>query len=290
MDRMRAGRSPTSIGEAKQRADQATLNFISSSEPAPAPAARSVVRVNLLTADNVRMGSLSAVAGFVDAAGFATLVGLFPAHVTGELVGAAVAVSSGHLADELHRLVIIPIFIGAVIVGATVSRACRLRARSPLVPLLVLMSGLLAFFGMTDFLLPRLELHRPELETALREGSVVAAMALQNVIMRQVLSTSYPTTVMTGNLTQFIIELVELAFAKLWRSKEERQRARQKADLRLRLVGTTLGLFLTSAVLGGFLTASFGSISVLVPALAVATLAVSESRRKTPVSRMGTLF
>lgn len=287
---MRAGRSPASIGDAKQRADQATLDFISHSERAAPTPPRGLTRPSLLTADNLRMGLLSSVAGFVDAAGFSVLVGLFPAHVTGELVAAAVALSSGHASHGVHRLLIIPIFIGAVVLGALISRACRQSARSPLVPLFGLMAALLAFFGASDWFAPPLASGHAAIEMVLREGSIVAAMALQNVVMRQVLSTSYPTTVMTGNLTQFFIELVELAMARFARSKDGRARARLKADQRLKLVGTTLGLFLGSAILGGFLTISFGTASVFLPALAITTLAISESRRKTPVSRQGTLF
>jgi uncharacterized membrane protein YoaK (UPF0700 family) len=238
-----------------------------------------------LTADDIRMGLMSGIAGFVDAAGFVTLVGLFPAHVTGELVGAAVAMSSGQLLRNPSRLAILPIFVFSVIIGALVSRAFRKRGRSPLGALLGLMALTLAFFSASDAVLPIFVHPTSGLTTALREGTAVAAMGFQNVIMRRVLSTSCPTTVMTGNLTQFIIEVVELCL----RRKGKRAGA-SEADLRLRLVSMALGAFAFSAILGGFLTTSFGTVSVALPAVVVAVLAWRETRHPTAASRTGTLF
>jgi uncharacterized membrane protein YoaK (UPF0700 family) len=242
---------------------------------------QTVSRSRALSADDVRMGLMSGIAGFVDAAGFVTLVGLFPAHVTGELVGAAVAMSSGRLLHNPSRLAILPIFVLSVVLGALVSRWFRKRGRSPLAALFGLMALTLAFFSASDAVLPAFVHPSSGLTTALREGTAVAAMGFQNVIMRRVLSTSCPTTVMTGNLTQFIIEVVERCVSKPKSSE---------SDLRLRLVAMALGAFTFCAILGGFLTTSFGTVSVALPAVVVAVLAWLESRHPTAASRTGTLF
>jgi len=282
---MRAGRTARSAGEAKARADAAALEFIAHSErSAPllaSSAPQTESRRKPLSADDIRMGLMSGIAGFVDAAGFVTLVGLFPAHVTGELVGAAVALSSGHFLHNPSRLAILPIFVLSVVVGALVSRWFRKRGRSPLAALFGLMALTLAFFSASDAVLPMLVHPTSGLTTVLREGTAVAAMGFQNVIMRRVLSASCPTTVMTGNLTQFIIEVVERCVSRPKSSE---------SDLRLRLVATALAAFTGCAILGGFLTISFGTISVALPAVVVAVLAWRESRHPTAASRTGTLF
>jgi uncharacterized membrane protein YoaK (UPF0700 family) len=293
-DDMRVGRTALSAGEAKSRADAAALEFIALSErsaPLLASSAPQVAsRRQALTADDVRMGVMSGIAGYVDAAGFVTLVGLFPAHVTGELVGAAVALSSGQLLHNPSRLAILPIFVLSVVLGALVSRAFRKRGRSPLAALFGLMALTLAFFSASDAVLPLFLRPASGMTTVLREGTAVAAMGFQNVIMRRVLSTSCPTTVMTGNLTQFIIELVELVVGRRQLKRDERSNIHAESDLRLRLVGTALGAFAVSAILGGFLTTTFGTISVALPGMIVAVLAWRELRRPTPATRTGTLF
>jgi uncharacterized membrane protein YoaK (UPF0700 family) len=290
---MRFGRSALSAGEAKARADAAALEFIALSEKS-APLLSSTPpekrKAPALSRNDVRMGMMSAVAGYVDAAGFVTLVGLFPAHVTGELVGAAVALSSGQFLRNPSRLAILPIFVLSVVLGALVSRSFRKRGRSPLSALLGLMALTLAFFSASDAVLPLFVRPTSGMTTALREGTAVAAMGFQNVIMRRVLSTSCPTTVMTGNLTQFIIELVELVLGRRKNKAGERSQVQSEADLRLRLVSLALGAFTFCAILGGYLTTTFGTVSVTLPALLVGAMAIGEMRRPTAASRTGTLF
>ncbi len=252
-----------------------------------APAARP--RTQVVTPSRVRMAVLSGVAGFVDAAGFVTLAGLFPAHITGELVGAAAGMSAASGAVEASRLSVIAVFLGAVVVGALVSRAFRQRGRSPLAALFGLMALLLLLFSATGGLLPWLVRAESPFNESLKRCSVVAAMGLQNVVMRHALTSSCPTTVMTGNLTQFIVELVELLLPRMKVPGRVSERP-SKSQVRLRVLGTALGAFLLSATLGGALTSKFGAISVSLPALAVALLAIREVRYPTAPTRTGTLF
>jgi uncharacterized membrane protein YoaK (UPF0700 family) len=290
---MRVGRPALSAGEAKARADAAAMEFVTTSERLSpllsSGSPQSAIRPKALSPNDVRMGLMSGIAGYVDAAGFVTLVGLFPAHVTGELVGAAVAMSSGHLLKNPARLAIVPIFVLSVVVGALISRALRKRGQSPLAALLGLMAVTLAFFSASDLFLPRFVDPSSGVTTVLREGTAVAAMGFQNVIMRRVLSASCPTTVMTGNLTQFIIELVELLLGRRGKHRDGVS-IRAASDLRLKLVGLALSAFLFSAIVGGLLTTSYGTISVALPTLMVAYLAYRESRHPSAASRTGTLF
>jgi len=237
-----------------------------------------------------RMAVLSGIAGFVDAAGFATLAGLFPAHITGELVGAVAGVSAGSWEREAARIAVLVVFVVSVVVGALVSRSLRKRGKSPLAALFGLMALGLVCTSVSDLLI----LHRlsgtSALSDAIKKCGLVAAMALQNVVMRHALSSSCPTTVMTGNLTQFIIEFVELIAGRRSRSHSERSLIRSKAETRLRVLGTALGAFVLAAAWGVALTTLFGAISILLPAAAVSVLAVRELKHPTAVSRTGTLF
>src|SRR5690606_23013878 len=221
----------------------------------------------------LRIGTLSGIAGYVDAVGFATLLGLFPAHLTGELVEAVVAITHGEASSKAVRIAMIPIFIGAVVLAALVSRGLRRRGRTPLGPLLALMTAALSLFTVTGAAFPALVGTSPSMALLLAGGSAVAAMGFQNAFMRQATVSSCPTTMMTGNLTQLIIELVELGFRA--RGEPGFADAFEKRDpRRLRMVSTALAGFLGGALLGAVLTTRIGLFSIAVPAAACACLTV----------------
>jgi uncharacterized membrane protein YoaK (UPF0700 family) len=217
--------------------------------------------------DRLRVGLLSGVAGYVDAAGFVSLVGLFPAHLTGEIVGFTLSVASG--SPLRMRVLMLPVFIGAVVLAVLVARLFRRRGRPPLLALLGLMALALTLFTGTGFLFPELAHVSHPVPVLLL--SAVAAMAFQNTFMREATGGGCPTTVMTGNLTAFVTELVDLFLARASREPEELFSAteRARADARLKLVATALFGFTFGASLGGWLTGIIGPRSMLVPTVAV---------------------
>ena len=228
--------------------------------------------VRSAASERLRVGMLSAVAGYVDAAGFVTLLGLFPAHLTGEIVGMTIAMANGRGTSLRTHLAMIPVFVGSVVLGVFVARVFRRRGHTPLVPLLALMTIALLLFSAIGFISPELKNSAHPLPVLL--VSAVAAMGFQNTFMREAVGTSCPTTVMTGNLTQFIIELVDLFMPRLSGGGEKGAEAdRKKADARLRLVSTALGGFIGGAALGGWLAGWIGPRSMLLPALTIAVLA-----------------
>jgi uncharacterized membrane protein YoaK (UPF0700 family) len=213
---------------------------------------------------------LSAVAGYVDAAGFASLIGLFPAHLTGEIVGDAIAFSSGHPGDHATRLWMLPVFVGSVSIATLVARLLRRNGRRALTGLLALVTVALAAFSASDFLAGLLH-ESWHLHMLLGGGCAVAAMGFQNALMRESLSGSCPTTVMTGNLTHVVIDIVDHLFSK-FASPSKRDRRRPRS--RLLPVASALFAFIGCAVLGGFMTRFFGSLSVLLPTALTAILTV----------------
>jgi uncharacterized membrane protein YoaK (UPF0700 family) len=151
---------------------------------------------------------LSFTGGFVDTAGFLGLQGLFTAHVTGNFVTlGATLVLGTH--GAIAKLLALPEF---ALVVALVSVASDLFARRqwPAVPLLL--SGkvllLIAFFVLAVALGPFPDSDAP---AALVTGFAgVAAMAVQNAVQRIHLGSLPPSTLMTGNTTQAVLDAVAL--------------------------------------------------------------------------------
>lgn len=223
--------------------------------------------------DRLRVALLAGVAGFVDAAGLLSVAALFPAHVTGELVSEAVAATAVRAGGGPSRFWMLPVFVGAVALSATVARVDRRARRLPIVNQLGLVAvGLLAFAGsgLVQRLWPSFS---PPLVARLGVYCAVAAMGFQNALMREVLHSSVPTTFMTGNLTQFVIELVEHAFSLGRRPGIAGDVQGSLSRARLKMTATALGSFLLAALLGGWLTRHFAALSAILPAALVGHLA-----------------
>ncbi len=216
---------------------------------------------------HVHSALLSGVAGYVDAAGFASLIGLFPAHLTGEIVGDAIALSSGHPAEHATRLWILPVFVCAVATATLVARVLRRNGRRALTGLLGLVTAGLLLFSLSDGL-ARILHESWHVHVLLGGACAVAAMGFQNALMRESLMGSCPTTVMTGNLTQVVIEIVDQLFSKFARPHKRDRRPRS----RLLPVASALFAFVSCAALGGLLTRYLGSLCVLLPTALTATL------------------
>jgi uncharacterized membrane protein YoaK (UPF0700 family) len=236
--------------------------------------------LSLSSRDKLRAAVLSGVAGYVDAAGLLSVVVLFPAHITGELVTEAVALSSGQRAAGPSRLWMIPVFVVSVALAAVVARIERRAGRAPLAPLLLLVAlGLTAFAGsgLLLLVLPSAPAaHVMQLGTC----CAVAAMGFQNALMRESLSGSAPTTFMTGNLTQLVIELVEHGFALKNPPGIMSDVARSVSRARLRTAAIALSAFLSSAALGAWLTHALGALGAVLPALLVAGLSFQAYRER----------
>ncbi|KAB1076837.1 DUF1275 domain-containing protein [Methylobacterium soli] len=151
---------------------------------------------------------LGFVAGFVDAAGFVALFGLFTSHVTGNfvLIGAELVSTSGGV---LAKLLALPAFVLAVAATRLIALALERRGIGPLRWLLGLQALLLGLFcGVGLALAP---LHAADGLDAITVGMLgVAAMGVQNAIARLSLAHLAATTVMTVNVTQAVIDAVDL--------------------------------------------------------------------------------
>jgi len=162
--------------------------------------------------------ALSATAGAVDVIGFLALGGLFAAHITGDLVVLAAHFTVGAF-SKIGPLLALPVFVAVVGTVARLVRSCD-RARSEL---LVAQAALLtAAFALSAVIGPVVN---PDSRMAVLVGMLlVAAMAIQNALVKITLPGDPATAVMTMNLTQLAIDLAvgagqldSVERAKTWR-------------------------------------------------------------------------
>jgi uncharacterized membrane protein YoaK (UPF0700 family) len=206
---------------------------------------------------------LGFVAGFVDTLGFVALYGLFTAHVTGNfvLIGAALAQSAGNV---LLKLLVFPAFIAAVVLTRIVVLALERRQRPALRPLLMLQGLLLGGFALCGW--AATPIHGEQAPLVLWAGILgAAAMGVQNAAARLVLPTLTPTTVMTGNVTQLVIDVVDLLRGAADAAVRERSR-RFVAPITAFALGAAAGAF-------GYVTLGFAAL--LLPLALLGVLAAS---------------
>jgi uncharacterized membrane protein YoaK (UPF0700 family) len=158
---------------------------------------------NLLTSS-----ALGFTAGYVDTVGFVALFGLFTAHVTGNFV-----LIGSELAHPIHGVLIKFLAFPAFIAGVAAARALVLRMerreRSLRAALLALQCVLLAACMLCGWRAqPIVDAGAPWVLATGMLGA--AAMGVQNAAARLAFSDMAPTTVMTGNVTQIVIDLVDL--------------------------------------------------------------------------------
>jgi len=211
---------------------------------------------------------LGAIAGFVDTAGFLALSGLFTNHVTGNLVVAGATLARERTDQFAVRIAMIPIFMVAV--AATVLFVRRLRAagRKPLRPVLVAqLALLLAFMALGVALDDRLD----ESWAVLVVGTAgVLAMGTQNAATRLVVG-GPPTTIMTGNVTQMTIDLVDVVAPTT---------GTVDAATRERFVATAVILFgfVAGAAAGAIAMHALGFWSMAFPAAGLVAVALLSRR------------
>jgi uncharacterized membrane protein YoaK (UPF0700 family) len=251
-----------------------------SARPLPEASQLIVARAVQAFGSEVRGSALLAwVAGYVDAAGCLALYGLFTAHVTGTLVAAGSMLSLHPDRTTLERLLLIPIFVAVVVVTTVFARLLRRRGSDVVPALLLLMALALAGFAVVGALLHPGKGRAAGHALLWVGGAGVAAMAVQNMLMRDVLRTFTPTTIMTGNLTQCTIDLVDFLFPTPRGAFKDRRSARREAARRLRRSAPPLLAFLAGVALGGWLTLRYGLASVALPALVMGLTALVVWRR-----------
>ena len=203
---------------------------------------------------------LGFVAGFVDVFGFIAWYGLLAAHATGNLIFLALDLVRGEYALVTKALAL-PIFAVSVALSAWLIGSLIARGKAPFAPSIIIQSTLLAASLLSGTLLPPPT--GPDSIAVIVSGSfAVAAMGLQNAIMRLVLHNLPPTTVMTGNITHVASEIV------LWSTGYDRIVFHDPAVAvarQAKQIGMTLSAFTVGAIAGGLSEIHLGYPSLLLP-------------------------
>ena len=151
---------------------------------------------------------LSVIAGMVDVIGFLSL-GIFTAHITGNIVviGALIV---RHDRVNPAQILAIPVFILAVALTWLIAKASGRRGTSLMRPLLLiqflLITCLLIFSAITK---PSADPHG--LTGTIAAMIAVTAMGCQFALLRLTLPVAPSTAVMTGNLTNAVLGLVDIS-------------------------------------------------------------------------------
>lgn len=152
---------------------------------------------------------LAWIAGYVDTLGFIALFGLFTAHVTGNfvLIGAEVA---GVGQGVLLKLLAFPSFIVGIALSSVMFKFLERRhAEHAASALYLLQAVLLTSFMAAGWIAMPIE---NSTSFAVLLCGVLGAMAMgvQNARGRLLQSAGLPNTVMTGNVTQVVLDVIEL--------------------------------------------------------------------------------
>ncbi len=204
---------------------------------------------------------LAGIAGYVDTLGFVALFGLFTAHVTGNfvLIGAEL-IRPGH--GVLLKFLAFPAFVLAVAASRVIALWRERRGRPALRPLLAVQAVLLlGFMGAGVMGQPIQGTDAPWPIAAGLLGA--AAMGLQNGTGRLLLAKLTPHTVMTGNVTQLVLELTDYLLGHRDAAVRER----------MSKLGWPIAAFGAGAILGALGYVQFGFIALLPAVAAVVFLA-----------------
>jgi uncharacterized membrane protein YoaK (UPF0700 family) len=225
------------------------------------------VVTNIPTPALILSVALAFVAGFVDTCGFVALFFLFSAHVTGNFVVLGASLVLPH-AGIVAKLLALPVFVLAV--GATRLYIVRFAGSGRVERHLLFMElvFLALFLAAGVAATPVVDADAP---LAVLAGMLaVVAMGVQNTASRTVFADLSPTTVMTGNVTQVVMDCVDYGASR-------DAQARSGAQAQLAKFGPPVLGFAAGAVGGAVLFGMAGFWCLLLPLVIISGLLMRRS-------------
>jgi uncharacterized membrane protein YoaK (UPF0700 family) len=210
--------------------------------------------------------ALGFLAGYVDTLGFLALFGLFTAHVTGNFILIGAALADPTRSSVLLKFLAFPAFIAGVAAARILVVLVEKRRGSALRPALVL--ELVLLLGFMGFGLAATPVGDEAGALAMTAGLLGAAgMGAHSAISKLLLGHLAPTSMMTGNVTQIVIDTVDLL-----RGADDPGLKGRFAKFVWPLMGFAVG-----CVAAAFAYHRFGFAALVLPALILVALLVSES-------------
>jgi len=185
---------------------------------------------------------LSVIAGMVDLTGFFTLGNIFTAHITGNLVVAAAAAVRGgpmNLAQALAILMFMLALMAVWLIAGVWDRRGPVLARPLLLVQFLLLTAVLVFSVVTR---PSANPHG--LMAGVAVMIAVSAMACQYALLRLAIPGAISTAVMTGNLTNTVLSLMDMLSKRRRLLTADADRLRRSLHL---LIGFLVGCVVAAA-------------------------------------------
>ncbi|MGK5057193.1 DUF1275 family protein [Janthinobacterium lividum] len=211
--------------------------------------------------------SLGFLAGYVDTLGFIALFGLFTAHVTGNFVLIGAALADASRASILLKFLAFPAFIAGVAITRLMVLAVERRAGPSLTLAMLLQWALLAGFMVFGCLAE--PIGKDVSSMAMVAGLLgTAAMGVHSATSRLLLAHLAPTSMMTGNVTQIVIDTVDVL----------RGAADGATHARCGKFFWPLLAFALGAIAAAFAYLAVGFVALAVPLLLLAGLIIVQHR------------
>lgn len=154
-------------------------------------------------------GNLAFIAGFIDTVGFIALFGLFTAHVTGNFVLIGATLSDFSRAPVLLKFLAFPAFIAGIVLLRIAILKTKLPGDGPLRLALGLEALLMAGFMVCGVLAT--PVGDSVSGMAMAAGLLgTAAMGAHSAASKLLLPQLAPTSMMTGNVTQFALDSTDI--------------------------------------------------------------------------------
>lgn len=202
--------------------------------------------------------------GYIDTTGFLALQGLFAAHVTGNFVaiGSSLLHGTSGMAAKLLALPVFCIVIGLVRLSSdylSLLGSTFLNVLAVIKILLFMIAAALAIrFGPFD--------DEDGATALITSMALVAGMAIQNAIHRIFFPNDPPTTLMTGSITQLMLDVVDLLRANV--PPETRFMARRRCIT----LFTRVCIFVSGCGAAALVYACFGMKAFVLPPLVAAMI------------------
>lgn len=199
---------------------------------------------------------LTIIAGYCDTITFVAADKIFSAHVTGNFIVFAYQMIKGAEGDAWIKLLTFPVFMLSVMAGGWIS------AKFPNRHFLLLCEGIILLVGgAIAYSLGYIDNGEITWPMYLVTMIVVLAMGLQNAFGKIFSKETYgPTTMMTGNVTQFALDIRSFCNSGF-------KNADFLSGIKKGLI--TLGGFLTGCLFGAWVGQHFGLVGIVFPGIAM---------------------